>query len=93
MGLKSKPCGLNTGKQEGEETKGMDKLTVKTLNKAVEWIVNKSCEDICQICAYYNAGEQSEDEHEDPCIYHRNNGEKACRNGIIERFQSEVCNE
>ncbi len=33
-------------------------LTVKTLHEAVDWIVN-SGEDICQICAYYNAEAQA----------------------------------
>lgn len=71
-------------------------LTVKTLHKAVDWIVNESCEDICQICAYYNeesmAKAYDEDEDKEPCIYKRTNGCVACRNGIIEHFQTEAVN-
>lgn len=69
-------------------------LTVKTLQAAVDWIVNESSDDICQICAYYNAAAQAaeldKDENIEPCFYCRTNGKTACRNGIIEHFQKQV---
>lgn len=66
-------------------------LTVKTLHKVCDWIVNESCEDICQVCALYNKAAQAqaleENEDQEPCVYCRTNGKVACRNGIIEYFQ------
>jgi hypothetical protein len=65
-------------------------LTVKTLHKAVDYIVNSN-EDICQVCALYNAeafaAAAEENEDIEPCVYCRTNGKVACRNGIIEYFQ------
>ena len=65
-------------------------LTVKTLHKAVDYIVNSN-EDICQVCALYNAEAWTaaieENEDQEPCVYCRTNGKVACRNGIIEYFQ------
>lgn len=65
-------------------------LTVKTLHKAVDYIVNSN-EDICQVCAFYNAeawtAALDENEDQEPCVYCRTNGKVACRNGIIEYFQ------
>lgn len=69
-------------------------LTVKTLHKAVDWIVNCSADDICQICANYNAEAQAaeldKNENQEPCFYRRTNGNTACRNGIIKYFQKRV---
>ena len=78
-----------------ENCKDVEKdLTVKTLHKAVDWIANDCCEDICQICANFNASEQAAalDENEDLecCKHRRANGTIACRNGIIEHFRAEV---
>ena len=66
-------------------------LTVKTLHKVCDWIVNESCEDICQICKYYDAMAQGieldDNENQECCVFRRTNGKVACRNGIIEYFQ------
>lgn len=66
-------------------------LTVKTLHKAVDWIVNCN-EDVCQICAYLRPWTEEEmnllEDGVSPCFYFRTNGKKACRNGIIEHFQT-----
>lgn len=62
---------------------------VITLYKVVDWIVNKSCEDVCQICAYLGDFPATPDDVE-PCPYKRRDGCTACRNGIIEHFQTEV---
>ena len=71
----------------------MEDLTVKTLKKAVEWIVN-CAEDVCQVCAYYDekaqASELDKDDSIEPCVHCRANGQKACINGVIEHFQTEV---
>ena len=67
----------------------MSYLTIKTLDKVVDWIVNESCEDTCQICAYYEDFSCVDDDIE-PCPYKRNNGKKACRTGIISYFMGRV---
>lgn len=64
-------------------------LTVKALHKVVDWVINDSCEDICQICAYYKDFPCVDDDIE-PCPYRRTNGATACRNGIIEHFETEA---
>lgn len=65
------------------------KELVRALQEVVDWIVNDSCEDICQVCAYYKDFPYVDDDIE-PCPYRRTNGATACRNGIIEHFQTEV---
>lgn len=69
----------------------MDKK-VETLHKVVEFLI-RSSEDVCKVCAYYNASAQAkaieENEDEEPCILKRRHGEIACRNGIIEYYQKE----
>jgi hypothetical protein len=69
----------------------------KTVNVMADWIVNDCCEDICQICDFYNAkhltsgrGESDYDDDIEPCPYRRANGTLACRNGIIEHFKKNV---
>ena len=64
-------------------------LTVKTLHKVVDYLINESSEDVCQICAYLFNFPETPDDIE-PCPYKRNNGCTACRNGIIEHFQTEI---
>ncbi|MBQ5929543.1 MAG: hypothetical protein IIX02_02015, partial [Clostridia bacterium] len=68
-------------KAELERQKAKVRSTEKTLEKAVDWIVN--CDlDVCQICGYYN--EQCFDEWAktnsdiEPCIYRRAGGAEAC---------------
>ena len=63
-------------------------LTVQTLHAVVDWVVQSSGADCCQLCAYYNKKEQlacSEDI--DCCGAHRRHGDIACREGIIEKVQ------
>lgn len=71
-----------------------DDLTVRTLHAAVDFIVEKSGQDICKICTYYceksQAKEIEKDEDIDPCVWHRKQGNLACREGIIEKFQIEL---
>lgn len=66
-------------------------LNVKTLHNIADCVVNCS-EYICQVCAYYDPLAQGaaldENEDQEPCVYCRTNGKLACRNGIIEYFQS-----
>ena len=68
-------------------------LTVKTLHKVVDWIINGRV-DCCEICAYLSAsewkGEGDIPDGVEPCFYRRTNGNKACRNGIIEYFQTQI---
>ena len=69
----------------------MKDLTVKTLHKAVDYIINSDL-DCCQCCAYLRAYTEEEMEKipddEEICVYRRTNGKRACRNGIIEYFQT-----
>ncbi len=67
-----------------------DDLTIKTLHAAVDFIVKDSGVDVCQYCAFYKADEQNADEHEDCCVWHRKQGDIACRDGVIEKFQMEL---
>ena len=66
-------------------------LKVKTLHNVVDWVINDSREDICQICAHFDPAAQAaaldENEDQEPCVFRRTNGKVACRNGIIEYFQ------
>ena len=77
-------------KAELERQKRKVRSTEKTLEKAVDWIVN--CDlDVCKVCGYYNK-ESFEtwakiDGDVDPCIYRRAGGKDACRDGIIEHFR------
>ncbi len=61
-------------------------LTIKTLHKVVDFIINDSAEIPCEICAYLGDFPETPDDAE-PCPFKRTNGKKACRNGIIEHFQ------
>ena len=64
-------------------------LIVKTLHKVVDFLVKDSCEDVCTMCAYLGDFPPTPDDIE-PCPYKRKNGTTACRNGIIEHFQTEI---
>lgn len=70
----------------------MKDLTVKALQKAVDFIINSN-EDHCQICAYLRPWTEEEmnllDDGLHPCFYYRTNGATACRNGIIEHLQKD----
>ena len=70
-------------------------LYEKLLDKALTWVQN-SCEDICQICAYYDKEEQLEDEIDyyldngiDPCRYRRED-KCACKIGIAKAFLNQI---
>ena len=70
-----------------------DDLTIKTLHAVVDWIVKDCCEDACMLCAYFNREEQQaslKNDDDDCCVWHRKQGDLACRNGIIEKFQGEL---
>lgn len=62
---------------------------LKTLHKTVDYLINESSEDVCQICAYLWDFPPTPDDVE-PCPHKRSNGCTACRNGIIEYFSREV---
>ena len=64
-------------------------LTVQTLHAVVDWVVQSSGADCCQLCAYYNKETNlacclSDTER---CYAHRRHGDIACRDGIIEKVQ------
>lgn len=69
-------------------------LIVRTLHTAVDFIVEKSGQDVCQICAYYCERSQAEsferDENVEPCVWRRTQGNVACRDGIIEKIQMDI---
>ena len=69
-------------------------LSVRTLHAAVDFIVEKSGQDICKICAFYCERSQAEsferDENVEPCVWRRTQGAIACRDGIIEKFQMDI---
>ena len=62
------------------------------VNKIVDWIVHKSCEGICQICALYDEEAQSKafEDDEEPCAHRKEHGCEACRKGIIKHFEKEL---
>ena len=67
----------------------MEKL--KALNGMLDWIVNDCNEDVCRICA--NLRDYSEEElnsipeDEELCVYKRENGKQACKEGIVKYFK------
>lgn len=71
-----------------------DDLAVRTLHAAVDFIVEKSGQDVCQMCTYYCEKSQAEEfeknEDLEPCVWKRKQGAVACREGIIEKFQIEL---
>lgn len=72
----------------------MDDLTIRTLHAAVDFIVKNSGQDVCKMCTYYceksQAKEWEKDENLEPCVWRRKQGDIACREGIIEKFQIEL---
>ena len=73
----------------------MSGLVVKTLHAAVDWVVKESYCDFCQVCLHYNKEREQMEAVKgevDPCPHHRKRGEIACRDGIIEHFQSKIIN-
>ena len=65
-------------------------LKTKTLHAVVDHIIDGP-EDVCQLCAFYNAEAQLKSaDGENPCVWNRKNGRLACRNGIIEKFQLDL---
>ena len=64
-------------------------LTVQTLHAVVDWIVQSSSEDKCQLCAY-NREETNLAcclSATERCYAHQRRGDIACREGIIEKVQ------
>lgn len=68
-------------------------LKIKYLNKVLDYFIlqaDDSDKDICQKCVYLPTSirEKIEDlaDGVEPCIYRREKGVAACRNGIVEYF-------
>lgn len=65
-------------------------LIIQTLHAAIDHII-KSDSDQCQLCVHcekYNAAFAEADEAICPAV--KSQGEAACRNGIIEKFQMDL---
>ena len=86
--------GSRQAQEGGKKMKRETSLTVATLHTAVDFIVEKSGQDVCQICAFYCKRSQAEsfeqDENVEPCVWRRTQGNVACRDGIIEKIQMDI---
>ena len=65
---------------------------VKAFNKCIKWIVEESCEDICQLCVYYDKDISAEelDELEKRgicCRQQAEYGKRACYDGLKAYFE------
>lgn len=72
-------------------------LAVRTMYAIVDYLVEESGVDACQLCCYFNADNQARESEKCPelecCIHRRKFGAVACRNGIIEKFQMKLTSE